>query len=101
VLCSVEDPARALQEVLRVLRPGGRFLFLEHVAAPEGSWLRRLQALLNPLQRLVCDGCNVNRCTWQTIERAGFGAVDMAHCRVGNCPLLATLQPHIMGIATK
>ena len=43
VLCSVADPAQVLAEVRRVLRPGGRFVFVEHVAAPDGTTLRRLQ----------------------------------------------------------
>jgi hypothetical protein len=101
VLCSVDDPGAAVREVLRVLKPGGRFLFMEHVAAPEGSWLRGVQSLFNPLQRLLCDGCNVNRCTGSTIEGAGFSSVDLSHCKVGTCPLLACLQPHIMGVAVK
>jgi len=48
VLCCVVSQRCALQEVLRVLRPGGRLLFIEHVAAPQGSWLRRMQNLLTP-----------------------------------------------------
>jgi SAM-dependent methyltransferase len=43
VLCSVTDQRAALAELLRVLRPGGRFVFAEHVAAPSGTWLRRAQ----------------------------------------------------------
>jgi len=59
VFCSVSDPHRALAEVHRVLKPGGRFLFHEHV---RGNGLRAiLQDLMTPLQRLVADGCHANR----------------------------------------
>ena len=59
VFCSVSDPHRALSEVHRVLKPGGRFLFHEHV---RGRGLRAvLQDVMTPLQRLVADGCHANR----------------------------------------
>ena len=43
VLCSVQDQSAVLREVQRVLKPGGKFYFMEHVIAPEGSTLRRVQ----------------------------------------------------------
>lgn len=49
VLCSVEDGAATLQEVLRVLKPGGRFYFIEHVAAPQQTRLRTAQDWLSPV----------------------------------------------------
>ena len=59
VFCSVADPQRALAEVHRVLRPGGRFLFHEHV---RGHGLRGVvQDLMTPLQRRLADGCHANR----------------------------------------
>ena len=59
VFCSVTDPQQALAEVHRVLRPGGRFLFHEHV---RGHGLRGVaQDLMTPLQRRLADGCRPNR----------------------------------------
>lgn len=71
VLCSVEDPARALGEVRRVLRPGGRFHFLEHVESDRPSRLR-WQHLLEPVWRRVADNCHLTRRTEETIVAAGF-----------------------------
>ena len=59
-LCSVDDPARSLAEVARVLRPGGRFLFLEHGLSDEPR-VARWQRRLTPLQRRVADGCHLDR----------------------------------------
>ena len=72
VLCSVSDQDAALAEVIRVLRPGGKFVFFEHVAGPAGSWSRRLQRLSAPVSRLLDRGCDPARQTWHAIERAGF-----------------------------
>lgn len=97
VLCSVADQARALAEVRRVLKPGGRFVFLEHVAAPRGSWLRRAQRAVRPVWRLLGDGCFPDRETWHAIGQAGFTEVrlDRFHLPV---PIMA---PHIGGWAVR
>lgn len=77
VLCTVDDPARVLQEVRRILKPGGRFMFLEHVAAHQGNWRRGLQNLLHRPWRYVFEGCNTNRKTRSLIEAAGFHSVEI------------------------
>ena len=70
-LCSVEDPARALAEVRRVLKPGGRVLFLEHGRANEAG-VARWQDRLNPLWRRLAVGCNLNRPIVRLLEGPGF-----------------------------
>lgn len=67
VLCTVSDPARALSEVARVLRPGGHLLFCEHVEAGPG-WRRGLQQRTARPWAAFADGCRCDRPTLATIE---------------------------------
>jgi ubiquinone/menaquinone biosynthesis C-methylase UbiE len=99
VLCTVKDPAAAILEMKRVLKPGGKLVFIEHVAAPKETFLRLVQDSLNPLNRLVADGCNCNRETWRYIQQAGFTRVELAHHKLKGP--LKFHAPHIMGLAVK
>lgn len=99
VLCSVAHPEKAIHEMKRVLKPGGRLIFIEHVVAPDKSSLRKVQNLLNPLNRFIADGCNCNRETWTYLEKAGFEKLELRHFKVDGAIKLHA--PHIMGVGIK
>lgn len=101
VLCSVVSPETALAEIIRVLKPGGKFFFIEHVAAEPGGWRRRLQSLAYYPWRLIADGCCTNRPTEDFIRDAGFSSVELEAFHVPSPPMPPFLTPHIMGWATK
>ncbi len=96
VLCSVSNLDQALQEVQRVLKPGGQLIFLEHVAADSCTWTRRIQEGVAPLWKSLFDNCHLNRETWQALEAAGFATLDYHHFQIP----LPLVSPHIAGIAT-
>src|SRR5699024_10344032 len=63
VLCSVDDVTTSLAEIRRVLRPGGHYIFVEHVAAPRGTWTRRAQSVHSHLVGPFGSGCRLDRDT--------------------------------------
>jgi ubiquinone/menaquinone biosynthesis C-methylase UbiE len=70
-LCSIPNVAKALGEIRRVLRAGGKLFFLEH-GLSEDPQVQRWQNRLNPLQKVIADGCNLNRDMARLIREAGF-----------------------------
>jgi ubiquinone/menaquinone biosynthesis C-methylase UbiE len=96
VLCTVPDQEAALDEVRRVLRPGGRLLFIEHVRAAGSA--ARWQDRMEPLWRRLLAGCHPNRDTVAAIEEAGF-EIETFESFYPPDPLSA-LMPHVQGSAT-
>jgi SAM-dependent methyltransferase len=99
VMCSVADPEEVLAEIRRVLEPGGRFHFIEHVAAAEGTWLRRAQGAFRGPWRWLAEGCTLDRTTGEMVERAGFTRVEYERFRM---PIwFALASPHVAGSAVR
>lgn len=97
VLCSVPDPDRSLAEVRRVLRSGGRFVFIEHVAAEGRPSRLRWQERIEPFWLHIADGCHLTRRTDQSIVRAGFELETLV--RESMQKALPFVRPSIRGIA--
>ncbi len=97
VLCSVTNIDTTLKDIQRVLKPGGAFIFMEHVAATDGTCTRTVQDGITPIWKTVFDHCHPNRETWMNLEQAGFATVDYQTFRLS----IPVVSPHIAGVATR
>lgn len=99
VLCSVENVERCLSEIFRVLIPGGKFYYVEHVSYNESRFWHRLQIIIEPFWKLFNDDCRLNIETSNFIKNI-FDKVDEKRIIVRELPI-PIMRPHIFGVATK
>ena len=99
VLCTVPDQERVLAEAKRILKKDGRLIFIEHVAAKQGTFRRTAQNIFNPINRFIADGCNCNRETWKQIEQVSFSSCKIHHTIIKGT--MALHAPHIIGYGKK
>ena len=96
VLCGVDDQPRVVREFRRVLRPGGRLIFIEHVRSDDPR-LAKKQDRMNPVNRfMVC--CDCNRPTLDTIRSTGFEVTEFEQTELPKAPPF--VRPLIIGTAT-
>jgi ubiquinone/menaquinone biosynthesis C-methylase UbiE len=98
VLCTIPDPARALAEAHRVVRPGGTLRFYEHVRAEDPSLARWQDRLARPW-RWIGRGCRANQETVNLIDRGVFKIRDLDRFSLQAAPPLT--RPHILGVAER
>ncbi|WP_324075821.1 MAG: class I SAM-dependent methyltransferase [Erythrobacter sp.] len=87
-LCSVDDPAQVMREMRRILRPGGRLLFLEHGRAPDPS-VRRWQERIEPVWKHLAGGCHLTRPITSALAGAGFAVEPLGEGYTPKAPRFA------------
>jgi ubiquinone/menaquinone biosynthesis C-methylase UbiE len=98
VLCTVNQPAQALAEIARVLKPGGRLLFIEHVRA-DASGLVRWQDRLERPWGWIAGGCHPNRDTVGSLDASALRVESVEHGEMPKAPPL--VRPLVVGVAVR
>ena len=99
VLCTVADPERALAEVRRVLRPGGRFWCIEHVAAPARTSIALIQRWVHRPWRWLFEGCETQRDTARLLREAGFSSVEITPFTLRTA--FVPIRPQVAAVALR
>ena len=99
VCCSVRSPQESLKQVYRVLKSGGLFLFMEHVAAENNRGRLKWQNWINPIWKKISGNCHTNRETEKYILSAGFKIKNITKASMRKAPPF--LRPTIRGVAVK
>lgn len=84
-LCSVDDPAKVLGELRRILKPGGRLLFLEHGRAPDAS-VAKWQERIEPVWKPLAGGCHLTRPIGSALRGAGFEVEPLGQAYLDRAP---------------
>jgi SAM-dependent methyltransferase len=100
VLCTVSDADQVLAEIQRVLKPGGRFRFVEHVVAPQRGARRAVQRAIRRPWGWVFEGCNPGKDTVGLLQAAGFDALEVEH-RKFRRSLFWPVNTAVWGIAVR
>lgn len=99
VLCTVKDLNECLKQIKRILKPAGKFVFIEHVKAKENSVLATIQNVLHKPWHYCFEGCHTNRDIQPYIESAGFFSLSIENYKLYS-PLVPII-PQIRGVAIK
>lgn len=98
LLCGVDDPGRVVDEARRMLRPGGRFVFVEHVAAPAGSMTARVQRAVRRPHHWMFNGCRTDHDAEWLLRSFEWSSLEIQQIDLG--PRAAYVRHQIYGVAT-